>query len=100
MTTAGIAEGERAAVRSAVFAHLTGLVVGPTVAALHDRKVLDLLTRAAGPLEFDPLAERTHANPGYLHVALRLLASCGWLVERRDANLRAYEPTAEGRMAF
>ena len=100
MATAGIAEAERAAIRSTVFTHLTGLVVGPTVAALYERRVLDVLTGAPGPLALETVVERTHANPGYLHVALRLLASCGWLVERRNGGDRAYEPTAEGRIAF
>lgn len=101
MTGVSISEAEKAGVRAAVFTHLAGLAVAPTVGALWERGALEVLTGAAGALEFSEILTRTHANPGYLRVALRLLASCGWLTEQPDANGGlAYRLTTEGRIAM
>src|SRR5207247_1538802 len=78
----GLAETERAAIRAKVFTHLSGVVMVPTVSALWERGALELLTSAPDSVAFDDIVKRTHANAGYLRVALRLLASCGWLVEQ------------------
>ena len=40
-----------------------------------------LLDATGAGLAFADLVEQTGANPGYLRVALRLLASSGWLDE-------------------
>ena len=63
---------DRAAIRATVFAHLRGIVLAPVVRALVDRGVFDAQGR---------IAENTRANRGYLNIALRLLASEGWLHE-------------------
>lgn len=52
--------------------HADGLAVGSTTAALDERGVPRLLTE--GPTTVGGLRRRLHANPGYLHVAIRLLA--------------------------
>ena len=93
------AEAERATVRATVFTHLAGLVIAPTVSALWERGALEPLLDAAGPVRFDDLVGRTHANRGYLRVALRLLASCGWLAED-PAVPGAYALTRRGRIAM
>jgi len=62
---------DKAAVRAAIFAHLRGIVLAPVVCALTDRGVF-----TAGHVN-----ESTRANRGYFNVALRLLASEGWLHE-------------------
>jgi hypothetical protein len=93
-------DAEKSSVRAAVFTHLAGLVVAPTVAALWERGALDVLTGSAGAVGFSQLLQRTHANAGYLHVALRLLASCGWLTEESREGAPAYALTAEGRIAM
>jgi hypothetical protein len=90
------AEVDRAAVRATVFAHLAGLVIAPTISALWERSALDVLVDTAGPVPFDQIVERTHANRGYLRVALRLLVACGWLT-RSDG---AYALTRRGRMVL
>jgi hypothetical protein len=77
---------EKAAVRAAVFGQLAGLVVAPTVKALWDRRVFDLLAASRDGATLDRLCQETHANRGYLHVALRLLCSCGWL--RQEGHAR------------
>ncbi len=72
-------EDEKAAVREIIFTHLSGIVLAPTVAALADRGVFRAFDSAATCIALDEICERTHANRGYLRVALRLLTSCGWL---------------------
>jgi len=96
-----LAETERAAVRARVFAHLAGVVMAPTVSALWERGALELLTNVPDSVPFDDLVKQTHANAGYLRVALRLLASCGWLVEHScGSSARTYALTAEGHAAL
>jgi hypothetical protein len=113
-----ISDAEKAGVRAAIFTHLAGLAVAPTVGALWERGAIHVLTGAAGPVEFSEILARTHANAGYLRVALRLLASCGWLTVQPAAvgapngspgaaaalgmpnKVLAYELTDEGRIAM
>jgi len=97
----GLAETERAAIRAKVFTHLSGVVMAPTVSALWERGALELLTSTPGPVVFADVVKHTHANAGYLRVALRLLASCGWLVEQPlDNRARMCALTSEGRVAL
>ena len=93
---------EKAEVRAALFGHLSGIVLAPVVKALFDRKVFEIFGDFPAWLEFDRIVERTHANRGYLGVALRLLASCGWLTQRRGEDERSpsYALTAEGSIAL
>lgn len=114
MTGVSISDAEKAGVRAAIFTHLAGLVVAPTVGALWERGALEVLTGASGAFEFSEIRARTHANAGYLRVALRLLASCGWLSEQPGVNGAAsaaaalgapnggpaYTLTTEGRIAM
>ncbi|MEU0407373.1 hypothetical protein ABZ307_06015 [Streptomyces griseorubiginosus] len=73
--------------------HIDGLAVGSTVRALHARGALPELT-GGRPVEVAALADRLDANPGYLHVALRLLADQGWLTPAPDGT--SYTATALG----
>jgi hypothetical protein len=77
-------EEERAAVRATIFTHLSGIALAPTVAALADRGVFRLFDSPSTWIRLDEICEHTHANRGYLRVALRLLASCGWLRQRTE----------------
>jgi hypothetical protein len=79
-------EDEKAAVRATIFTHLSGIVLAPTVAALADRGVFRAFDSASAWIALDEICERTHANCGYLRVALRLLTSCGWLRQRFTAG--------------
>lgn len=64
--------------RAQLFGHLDGLVVLPTLAALQARGVhVFLLER--GTVDIDELASTFEGNAGYLNVALRLMASQGWM---------------------
>ncbi len=102
MPATTIDEHEKAGVRAVVFHHLSGMVLAPTVKALHDRNVCELFAACSGWVELDQIVERTHGNPGYLRVALRLLASCGWLSQRPIESGRgaAYMLTPEGALGI
>ena len=93
---------EKAEVRAALFGHLSGIVLAPVVKALFDRKVFELFGNSSAWLELDRIADRTHANRGYLRVALRLLASCGWFSQRmaEDGLSPRYALTPEGSLAL
>lgn len=91
---------EKAGVRAEVFHDLAGIVLAPTVKALADRGVLQLLAADDG-VTFEAILRQTRANRGYMRVALRLLASSGWLRQDTDENGQAvsYALTMEGRIA-
>ena len=93
---------EKAEVRTALFGHLSGIVLAPVVKALFDRKVFELFGSSSAWLELDRIVDQTHANRGYLRVALRLLASCGWLSQRmaEDGLSPSYALTPEGSLAL
>jgi hypothetical protein len=97
-----MSDDQRADVRATLFNHLAGIVLAPTVKALSDRRVFDLFESSTGRLEFDRIVEKTRANRGYMRVALRMLASAGWLKQAVGQNARhlSYELTNEGRIAL
>src|SRR5262245_27202363 len=100
MATEAPEETDRATVRAKVFTHLAGVVMGPTISALSERGVLNLLESMPAPVPFDYLVQHAHANAGYLRVALRLLASCGWLIEAPSDGAQTYALTSGGRVAL
>jgi hypothetical protein len=63
----------------AVCRHIDGMAIGSTMAALSERGVLDMLA-SADSTEFGKLCAATSANPGFLQVAIRLLADQGWVI--------------------
>jgi hypothetical protein len=102
MTSGSTSHDEKAEVRAALFGHLSGIVLAPVVKALFDRKVFESFGDSPAWVELDPIVERTHANRGYMRVALRLLASCGWLKQRMadDGRTASYALTPEGSLAL
>ncbi|NNK73763.1 MAG: class I SAM-dependent methyltransferase [Flavobacteriaceae bacterium] len=71
--------------RGTLFRHLDGLVTATSAHALWKKGVLThLLDRKTATL--DELAEKFNANTGYLNVALRVLASQGWLTQHIGNN--------------
>ncbi len=85
-----ISEADKAGVRAAVFTHLAGLAIAPTIGALWERGALEVLTGRPARSISRRSWRRTRANPGYLRVALRLLTSCGWLSAGPTAANRAH----------
>src|SRR3984893_5218134 len=102
LTDASMLHDEKAEVRATLFGHLSGIVLAPVVKALCDRKVFEIFGDSPAWVELDQIVERTHANRGYLRVALRLLASCGWLMQRLGENGRSpsYALTPIGSLAL
>jgi hypothetical protein len=85
---------EKTAVRAAVFGHLAGMILAPVVKALWDRRVFDLFDSSSRWVSLDQVIESTHGNRGYLHVALRLLTSYGWL--KQAQRVRRAPPYMSG----
>ena len=93
---------EKAGVRALVFNHLAGIVIAPTFKALWDRGAFDLFDNSSEWVNLDQFVKRTRGNRGYVRVALRLLASCGWLKQAPQDNGQSpsYALTAEGQVAI
>jgi SAM-dependent methyltransferase len=81
--------------------HIDGMAVGTTMAALHERGALALLA-ARDRTEFAVLRARLDASPGFLHVALRLLADQGWVARQGEPGTdhMTIAPTARGRIVM
>lgn len=69
--------------RSTIFQHLDGLVTAPIVSALNSKNIFAAFT-SENELTLDILAQTYQANKGYLNVALRTLASQGFIDYRVD----------------
>ncbi len=87
--------------RATLFRHLDGIATAPVAFTLHRKGVLRALAdRRTASLS--DLTSEFRANEGYLNVALRVLASQGWLLQHID-NAKdeiRYELTDRGRIAF
>jgi hypothetical protein len=81
--------------------HIDGMAVGTTMAALHERGALALLA-ARDRTEFAALRARLDASPGFLHVAMRLLADQGWVARQGEpgTDQMTIAPTARGRIVM
>ena len=93
---------QKAGVRATVFDHLAGMVLVPTVKALWDRGVFELFDGHDGWVDLDRVVEHTRGNTGYLKIAMRLLASGGWLKIRQETpdSALGYALTNDGRIAL
>lgn len=89
-------EGGASRVRSVVFAQLRGIVLVPVIRALRDRGVFEFFRDPATWVGLDQVVTKTRANRGYMKVALRLLASAGWL----KTNEGCYAVTERGQAAL
>jgi hypothetical protein len=102
VSQAPLTNADKAAIRATVFGHLSGIVLAPTAQALADRGAFEMFAGATDWVALDDIVTRTHGNRGYLRVALRLLASAGWLTQRVERNGRfvSYSLTEAGRVAI
>lgn len=64
--------------REELFRHLDGIAIAPVACELYAKGVFNHLLKSKAT-QLDELVSLFKANPGYLNVALRLLASQGWL---------------------
>jgi len=77
--------------------NVDGIAIGTTVAALASHGVLQALADAKAPVSIDTLARRFAARPGYLHLAMRLLAGQGFIhYEGHDFGQHRAALTADG----
>jgi len=71
--------------RQRLFRHLDGIVCVPVFYALYKRSVFDHLLKES-TIEISTLSKNLNANEGYLNVALRMLASQGWIDYKVDES--------------
>ncbi|MDH3710838.1 MAG: class I SAM-dependent methyltransferase [Cyclobacteriaceae bacterium] len=71
--------------RADLFRHLDGIVTAPTAFALWDGQILDCL-KEHPKTTLQEVSEHFNANEGYLNVAMRMLASQGWLQYRIESD--------------
>jgi len=64
--------------RESIFRHLDGIVTAPVISALSKKNILDFINENP-TLELSEINEKFDSNEGYLNVALRVLASQGFL---------------------
>jgi hypothetical protein len=92
---------DKAALRATIFRHLDGIATAPTAYTLLEKGILDYLLEQK-TADVTDLASKFKANEGYLNVALRIIASQGWLdVEVDNVDSRAkYTVNARSAAAF
>jgi len=96
-----LSKQDKQTLRSTLFRHLDGIATATSAFALHKKGVLAyLLTHKQVSLE--TLTSEFSANEGYLNVALRILASQGWLIQHIDnkSNSISYETNDLSAQAF
>ena len=87
--------------RERLFRHLDGIVTAPSAFALHKKGITAHILKT-GQVTIGELSTLFKANEGYLNVALRLLASQGWLVQEIDnnTNIVTYRTNDKTAVAF
>src|SRR5690606_35938096 len=69
---------DKSKLRASIFRHLDGIVMAPVVAVLAKHNTLDAILKTE-KFDIDEFSSSISANAGYLNVALRVLASQGFL---------------------
>ncbi|RLJ69109.1 hypothetical protein CLV86_0503 [Lacinutrix venerupis] len=92
---------DKVQLRGTIFRHLDGIATATTAYALHKKGVLDFLIKNKS-IKLSNLANQFNANSGYLNVALRVLCSQDWLVQKIDNkhNTVTYTTNAKSKTAF
>lgn len=96
-----LSKPQQSALRADIFRHLDGIVTAPVAFTLHNNKVTDEILQQNTVIVSD-LASQCKANEGYLNVALRILASQGWLdqvVDNQEDRI-TYKCNEKSRFAF
>ena len=92
---------EKKALRNILFRHLDGIAVCPTVSALHEGGISEYILKHPH-FSFQKLSKEFEINAGYLNVALRLLASQGWMQRKilTDGEEIDFKLTDKGKVAL
>ncbi len=87
--------------RGILFRHLDGIVTVPTAYSLHKMGVLEYILKQH-KVSLQELRDKFKANEGYLNVALRVLASQGWLIQNVDNQKDeiSFEVSNQSEVAF
>lgn len=85
--------------RSELFRHLDGIVTIPTAYLLHTSGILEYILKNQSTT-LDSLVEKFNANDGYLNVALRVLASQGWLEYSVKSDVITVSINDRSKIAF
>jgi SAM-dependent methyltransferase len=83
-----LSKSDKEQLRSVIFRHLDGIATAATTTALNKKGLLAYLLEHK-KVELSELTKKFNANEGYLNVALRLLASQGWLIQHLDNTTNA-----------
>lgn len=92
---------DKSQLRSQLFQHLDGLVTAPVAYALHEKGVLNHLLKQE-TTTLNKLIQTFKVNEGYLNVALRVLASQGFIdfkVDNRSETI-TYSINPKSKIAF
>ncbi|NNF34115.1 MAG: class I SAM-dependent methyltransferase [Saprospiraceae bacterium] len=90
---------QKSSLRDTLFRHLDGIAVAPTAYALHEKGVLDYLVEHK-EISLTDISDHFSANEGYMNVALRLLASQGWLEMAIDNDSISYHINDKSAKVF
>jgi hypothetical protein len=96
-----LSKQDKQTLRGSIFRHLDGIATTTSALALYKKGVLTyLLEQQEASLE--TLTSEFKANDGYLNVALRILASQGWLIQQIDnkSNSVSYKTNDLSAYAF
>jgi len=87
--------------RGILFRHLDGITTVPTAYSLYKKGVLAYILEQQ-KVSLTELTEKFNANEGYLNVALRVLASQGWLVQTSTPQTDeiTFETNTKSAIAF
>ncbi len=69
--------------RSTIFRHLDGIATAPVISALQNKNIISFIDEQK-KLTLDDILKKAQGNEGYLNVALRILASQGFLTHQVD----------------
>ncbi len=96
-----LSKEDKQRLRGSIFRHLDGIATATSAYALHKKGVLNYCIEHQ-TVSLDQLSKVFNANDGYLNVALRVLASQGWLHQQLDnaTNNVSYSITDKSQEAF
>jgi len=96
-----LSKQDKQGLRGSIFRHLDGIATATSSFCLHKKGVLEYLMQHK-TVTLNSLTSQFNANEGYLNIALRVLASQGWLTQHLDnkSNTVSYETNSLSEQAF
>lgn len=85
--------------RGQLFRHLDGIATCPSAYILYENGILEFVLKE-GTLNISKITEKFGTNEGYLNVALRVLASQGWLTYSVSNNQVIIGTNSKTKIAF